>query len=240
MMTAHLDDDLSSRYAAGLAADAEVESVDAHLSVCDDCRVLVAELARTSEERNDEEDPLSGSHIGRYRLAERLGSGATSIVYRAYDPVLDRHVALKLLRDLEGPGMRVQLVAAARAMAQLTHPNVLRVYDAGEDGAEVFVASAVAEGGDLREAMGNGVSPTSLLARLAELANGLAAVHEAGLTHRDIKPDNVLLDSEGRLLLADIGHVVKSGVGTVTPAYLAPEVAKGKYSAKRAISMRWR
>ncbi len=235
-MTLHLDDDLTSRYAKGETNSHESEVVATHLAECDACRELIAELARGK--RSSEQtigDPLSGLTIGRYLLAERLGSGAHSVVYRAHDPVLDRSVALKLLRNLDRGPLREQLIAAARAMARLDHRNVLPVFDAGEDGDEVFITSAIAEQGDLRGYLETKPTSKELILGFSELADGLAAIHAAGLTHRDIKPDNILVDKAHRLLLADIGHTGTEcdSPGAVTPAYLPPEVATGAEFSER-------
>ncbi|MBL4637577.1 MAG: serine/threonine protein kinase, partial [Kofleriaceae bacterium] len=236
-MRDHLDDDLLSLYAVGAATPAECLVADGHLVQCDDCRELVAELARGNREGSPSSlgDPLCGLTIGRYLLEERLGAGAHSVVYRAHDPILERKVALKLVREIDDGPLRKQLIRAAQAMAQIDHRNVLAIYDAGEDGNEVFVTSAIAENGDLRTFLESKPSVKRLLSGFAELAEGLSAVHRSGLTHRDIKPDNILVDGDANFLLADIGHTPQVGaLGSVTPAYLAPEVRDGRPFAASA------
>ncbi len=232
----HLDDDLTSRYAMGQTDSAESLVVVNHLAECNPCRELIAELAR-SMVTDDEggSDPLCGLTIGRYVLAERLGNGVHGVVYRAHDPVLDRSVALKLLRNLDKGPQREQLLAAARAMARIDHRNVLPIYDAGEDRDEVFVAFAIAERGDLRTFLESKPDKKELLIALADLADGLAAIHAAGLIHRDIKPDNVLVDKEARLLLADMGHAASTSTSptVTTPAYLPPEAGKNAVVGKK-------
>lgn len=234
-MNAHLDEDELSRYAEGISGEDERSRLQTHLSACADCRQVVAELVRCPRSPDDSlsSDPFEGLHVGRYQLGPRLGAGAMGVVYRARDPILQRDVALKLVRNLDLPESRDQLVAAARAMAQIEHKNVLRIFDAGVDRDEVFVVSALAEGGDLRGWIVN-TPGTQLGAAFVELAEGLAAVHEAGLLHRDIKPDNILVAGDNSLLLADVGFAASSAPNAITPAYLAPELLEGAAASPAA------
>jgi serine/threonine protein kinase len=146
--------------------------------------------------------------VGRYSVLRRLGRGGMSTVYRAYDPELDRQIALKLVTswdesDAEGPA---RLVREARAMAKITHPNVAAVYDVGlvDDG--VYIAMELIEGPTLEAWTSATPRPWTEILRMYLLAGrGLAAAHEAGLVHRDFKPDNVMVGLDDRPRVLDFG-----------------------------------
>jgi formylglycine-generating enzyme required for sulfatase activity len=151
----------------------------------------------------------TGARIGRYVVLEHVGSGAMGSVYAAYDPELDRKVALKLLksgRRTVDPTAQARLLREAKAMGRLAHPNVIAVHDAGVYEEQVFLAMEFLAGGTLRGWLS--AQPRSwreILDVFIAAAGGLAAAHAAGLIHRDFKPDNVLLDREGRPRVVDFG-----------------------------------
>jgi tetratricopeptide (TPR) repeat protein len=158
--------------------------------------------------------PEPGAQVGRYRVERTLGSGGMGVVVQAHDPELDRMVALKLVRaDIGDHAYRDRLVREARAMAQLEHANVVRVYDAGEAGGEVFVAMELVRGDSLGRWMREAPRPwREVVARFVAAGRGLAAAHAVGLVHRDFKPDNVLVGSiDGRVCVTDFGLAVPSG-----------------------------
>jgi len=147
--------------------------------------------------------------IGRFIVIRKLGQGAMGIVYLAYDPKLDRKVALKLV-DTSALGSevgdaQVRLEREAKAAAALGHPNVVTVYDVGNQGEDVFLAMEFVEGRSLTEWMKADHDWRSTVALFAEIARGLAAAHDADLVHRDFKPDNVLMGDDGRPRVADFG-----------------------------------
>ncbi|MBX7083921.1 MAG: serine/threonine protein kinase, partial [Nannocystaceae bacterium] len=155
-----------------------------------------------------------GDALGRYAIIERIGSGGMGVVFAAYDPALERKVALKLLRPRTGAradAARERLAREARAMARLDHPNVLAVHEAGTFGDQVFLAMDFVEGGTLRAWLQQPRSWQQIVAVFVAAGEGLAAAHDAGLVHRDFKPDNVLLsfDVEGtpRPRVTDFGLV---------------------------------
>ncbi|MBF5045153.1 tetratricopeptide repeat protein [Aggregicoccus sp. 17bor-14] len=148
-----------------------------------------------------------GSSLGRYLVLERLGAGGMGEVYAAFDPQLNRKVALKLLLPrAAGADGKARLLREAQAMAQLSHPNVLPVFDAGEADGRVFIAMELVEGTTLRAWLLERRRPwPEVLRPFLEAGRGLAAAHAAGLVHRDFKPDNVLLGPGGRVYVMDFG-----------------------------------
>ena len=148
-----------------------------------------------------------GTRIGRYTVLDILGQGGMGAVYVAYDPELDRRVALKLLRTRVADQAGRRLVREARALARLSHPNVVQVHDAGIHQGDVFLAMELVDGESLRDWCLRDPHPSwrSVLEAYIEAARGLAAAHEKGLIHRDIKPANVLMGADGRVRVADFG-----------------------------------
>ncbi|HZY88951.1 MAG TPA: protein kinase, partial [Gemmataceae bacterium] len=188
--------------------------------------------------------PPTPERIGRYRVLVAIESGGMGRVYRAHDPQLDRFVAIKVPRLevlRESPAVWAQrFLREAQSAARVRHPNVCPIYDVGEHDGTPFVVMAFIDGPSLAECL-RGPSPYEQPAEAAQLvrqvAEGLGAVHDGGLIHRDIKPGNVLIDRDGQALLTDFGlarpeqdaeHLTASGVMVGTPAYMAPEQACGE------------
>jgi tetratricopeptide (TPR) repeat protein/predicted Ser/Thr protein kinase len=194
-----------------------------------------------------------GAVLGRYFVLDPLGSGGSGVVYAAYDPELDRKIALKLLRaERAGDDARARLLREAQAMARLSHPNVLAVHDVGTFGDQVFVAMELVDGWNLRQWLAAEPRTRSrILEVFAAAGRGLAAAHAAGFVHRDFKPENVLVGRDGRVRVADFGLVRSEGdadlgtegsapasaspaavtlPGTIpgTPGYMAPEQLAGR------------
>ncbi|MEM7155254.1 MAG: serine/threonine-protein kinase [Myxococcota bacterium] len=211
-------------------------------------------------ERSAEQDTTDqlppGAHVGRYVTVDRIGAGGMGVVYRAYDPELNRRVALKLLRDgKDEPGgvHRSRLLREAQALARLSHPNVVGVYDVGLFGDAVYLAMEFVEGQTLRAWLEQRERTTSeVLHVLIDAGEGLAAAHDKGIVHRDFKPDNVMVDDEGRVRVVDFGlarephsqdtetridvgdpsvdtfaALTRDGAILGTPGYMAPEQLKG-------------
>jgi tetratricopeptide (TPR) repeat protein/predicted Ser/Thr protein kinase len=148
-----------------------------------------------------------GATFDRYVVLDELGSGGMGHVYAAYDGKLDRRVALKVLRH-ESEAFEARLTREAQAMARLSHPNVVAVFDAGAVGDRLFVAMEFVEGTTLRKWQRAAARDWRELLRVYEAAgHGLAAAHAAGLVHRDFKPDNVLVSESGQVKVADFGIV---------------------------------
>ena len=172
---------------------------------------------------------------GRYRLGERLGEGGMGEVFVAHDLRLEREVALKLLRaDLaRRDGMRERVVAEARLAARLTHPNVVAVLDTGEHEGRPFVVMERLSGRTLRDELDAGRMPADRTRDVGlQVLRALAAAHELGIVHRDVKPGNVLDAGVGTWKVADFGIAkwvdadeTLTGTGELlgSPSYLAPE-----------------
>jgi len=147
-----------------------------------------------------------GALVGRYVIVDRLGAGGMGAVYVAYDAQLARRVAIKVLRPgISAPDARARLLREAQTMAQLTHPNVLAVYDVGEYEDGVFIATEYIEGRTMKAWMSEPRSWREVLDVASAAGRGLAAAHAAGIVHRDFKPDNVFLGNDGRVVVGDFG-----------------------------------
>ncbi|HEX2568812.1 MAG TPA: serine/threonine-protein kinase [Polyangia bacterium] len=164
-----------------------------------------------------------GVPLGRYLILDCIGAGGMGVVYAAYDPELDRKVAIKLLRfspDTAGPesqGGPTRLLREAQAAARLSHPHVIAVYDVGLYEGQVFVAMELVEGVTLDRWLRE-TRPTAseILAMFLQAGQGLAAAHAAGLVHRDFKPQNVLIGQDGRARVADFG-LARTALDTEPP-----------------------
>src|SRR5918997_4856444 len=182
-----------------------------------------------------------GTLIGeRFRLEEQVGSGGMSSVYRAFDPTLERHVAIKLMhRDISSdPDQLERFRREARAVAQLNHPHVVTVIDAGEDDGAPYIVFEYVEGETLKDRirrMGRLPVPEAV-AYAIEIGRALACAHANKLVHRDVKPQNVLIDAEGRAKVTDFGiarsleaeGLTATGRVLGTTDYVAPEQALGE------------
>ena len=193
-------------------------------------------------------DPLTGRLLdGRYRIATRVARGGMASVYEATDLRLDRIVAIKVMHPGLGDDeeFAARFVREARAAARLSHPNVVAVYDQGQEDGTVFLAMELVSGHTLRDVIRkeSPMPPTRALALIEPVLSALASAHRAGLIHRDIKPENVLIADDGRVKVADFGlakavsadtqHTATGGVLIGTVSYLAPElVVDGRADAR--------
>ena len=179
--------------------------------------------------------PAIPVRLGRYTIEGTLGRGGAGIVLMGRDERVERRVALKLL-DV-APGRRDRLVAEARAMARVNHPNVLALYELGEDGDAMFLALEYVEGSDLSRWLGSVRRTTrEILDVFVAAGRGLAAAHDAGVVHRDFKPANVLVGDDGRPRVLDFGLATGGDAAPAggTPAYMAPEQLEGGHIDARA------
>jgi serine/threonine protein kinase/Tfp pilus assembly protein PilF len=179
-----------------------------------------------------------GSRIGRYRVEGLVGAGGMGVLYRARDARLERPVAIKLLpQDLtRDPRARQRFLREARAASSLDHPNVCTIYEADEtEEGDLYIAMAFYEGESLRARLARApLDVAAALEVLAQAARGLAAAHARGLVHRDVKPENLLVTSDGTLKILDFGIAKTPDPGVTLPdqrpgtgAYMAPEQARG-------------
>ncbi len=228
-----------------LRADARA-LVAHHIEACAECRAASsvlftvsklddAQLASTATEPVSVMEP--GATLGRFVVLHQLGAGAASVVYAAYDPALDRKVALKVLRA-QGAGADDKLLREGRALAAVNHPNLVAVYEVGAIDQQLFIALQLVDGITIRQWLALATHDRVLTWReirdvYLQAGRGLAALHQASLVHRDIKPDNIVVGSDGQARLVDLG-LVGAGVGTGTPRYMAPEVRNGEIGDARS------
>jgi tetratricopeptide (TPR) repeat protein len=210
------------------------------------CSTCGAALAGTSTSTSDDtrierassnEEPLSGQQVSHFRILGRIGSGGMGAVFRALDLELNREVALKFLHPQREGSERDQarFRREAQAAAALDHPNIGTIYEVGEREGRRFIAMALYDGETLAERLarstGRQLSPSEAAAIAGQLASALEAAHAAGLVHRDLKPDNVMILRDGRVKLIDFGlarwasasRVTEQGLAVGTAAYMAPE-----------------
>ena len=190
--------------------------------------------------------------LGRYQLERVLGKGAMGIVYEALDPKLHRKVAIKtiLISQLDeetAKDFSMRFVREAHAVARLNHPNIVQVYDFGEEGDVAYLVMEFIRGNELKSTLTTGqlFDRKECVRIMCELLDALDFAHEAGVVHRDIKPANVMLDGQGRTKLTDFGvarvtdadrtHAERTQAGTMvgTPAYMSPEQIQGQRIDRR-------
>jgi serine/threonine protein kinase len=194
-----------------------------------------------------EQGSLNGQKIGSYLIQGVLGTGGMGTVYRAQDLRLGRAVAIKVINAGQGaPGFAARFQREARVLAQLDHPNILPLWDVGQAGDLLYLVTPVVEGGslrDLRLRLGGSVPVAQALGLVAQVADALYHAHQRGVVHRDVKPGNLLLHTDGRVMLADFGiarsihdrpDVSASDLAIGTPHYIAPEQALGDQVDGRA------
>jgi len=276
-----IDENTASRLIQGLLSGEERASVEQHLDSCPSCSRVMAEVVRIfhagsasnlaqaatvavvpSGQTHLVAPPAEsidvGTEVGRYRVEHRLAAGGMGVVFVAFDPALGRRVALKVLRPELLSGERgeeasARLAREARAMAQISSPNVVPVYDVGTFQGSPFLAMELVQGVTLREWLRQTPRPVpEILTLFRQAGEGLAAAHAAGLVHRDFKPENVLVTMSGVAKVTDFGltradapapmvpdpyrvgvavggaelpadPLTRTGVVMGTPAYMSPE-----------------
>ncbi|HEY9352961.1 MAG TPA: protein kinase [Nocardioides sp.] len=183
----------------------------------------------------DELPPIAG----RYRLLTLLGAGGMGEVWRARDTVLDRDVAVKLLRDVDDPTMAERFRRESLSTARVVHDDVVKIFDAGSDDNDVFLVMELLPGPTLAEPLQQrGPMPVDMAVEYTrQVAGALGAAHRAGVVHRDIKPANLMFDGDGRLTVLDFGiayamtgvdaGLTQTGHVIGSPSYLSPEQASG-------------
>ena len=241
---------MSCPSAQQLARLAEGDGHDPHVATCAACREVmdVVRAAGSDATAGASEQIEAGEAIGRYVVLRAIAQGGMADVYLGYDPVLDRNLALKLVRaDRDTETFAARLAHEGQVLAKLAHPNVVRVFDAGTWRGLVYVAMEYLDGESLRAWCSNRTR-AEILRVLVGAASGLAAAHDLAIVHRDIKPDNILVGGDGLGRIADFGLVAaplhggepsvarvtdgRSAVGT--RGYCAPEVLAGGVADARS------
>jgi serine/threonine protein kinase len=209
-------------------------------------QILVREYCYPSMQPTEpfHERKLQPTHIGRYRVMGQVGSGGMGTVYKAFDPELNRTVAVKLPHFHGSPEVvatrNQRFQREARTAAAVAHPNVCPIYDVGEHEGQPFVVMAYIEGESLADWLarqGRFDDPRRAVQLTGQILEALDALHRHGVIHRDLKPANILIDASGRVLVTDFGlarhqedaePLTSEGVVIGTPAYMAPEQAAGQ------------
>jgi serine/threonine protein kinase len=187
---------------------------------------------------------LTGQILGQYQIIEVIGSGGMATVYKAYQSGLDRYVAIKVLPAQHAltPGFKERFILEAKAVAQLSHPNILPIYDVNTEGDLSYFVMKYVSGQTLNDLLGRPMALSQISRFLDQIAQALDHAHQRGIVHRDVKPSNILLENDW-VLLADFGLAkivagsqALTGQGMVvgTPAYLSPEQAQGDPADHRA------
>ncbi|OQY90406.1 MAG: hypothetical protein B6D38_03695 [Anaerolineae bacterium UTCFX1] len=195
---------------------------------------------------------LVGRTIGRYHILEQLGEGGMAVVYKALDMRLQRQVAIKVILPQRqfSPNSLKRFEREARALAQLSHPNIVKILDYGEQDNQPYLVMEYLSGGTLKQHMerqnGKALEWRAAAKLLIPIASALAAAHQQNIIHRDIKPSNILLTTDGHPMLSDFGiakildnedttDLTASGIGIGTPQYMAPEQGLGQVDTRSDI-----
>jgi hypothetical protein len=188
---------------------------------------------------------LQPERIGRYRLLERIGKGAMGVVYSALDESMDRVVALKvMMTDLEGdPETRTRFYREAQSAGRLLHPNIITIFDMGEEEGRIFIVMELLHGETLGEFLKRPTPPPleQKVSLMVEVCEGLGAAHARGIFHRDVKPGNLFVLQDGGIKILDFGvarlassTMTASGFIIGTPDYMSPEQARGREIDQRS------
>jgi hypothetical protein len=265
----HLQEQTVLDFLGGALDEAAASAAHEHVDSCQQCRELVAFVGRVDHSgatddtiasptrlespRSRRPTRLPVERIDEYQLGELLGRGGMGAVYLAQDTLLDRPVAIKLISLAVAPEQRRRLLVEARAAARIKHPNVVTVYRVGETDGQPYVVYELIPGKTLQELARP--TPWPKVVELAVgVARGLAAAHEVGVLHRDIKPGNIMLSETGEVVLLDFGlakiaeeepaagpaparagdGVTAAGVRMGTPRYMSPEAWRGEAASPQS------
>src|SRR5215468_5373034 len=188
---------------------------------------------------------LVGKSLGQFRIAERIGSGGMAMVFKAYQPTLDRFVAVKVLpaHYARDPVFVKRFEREARSVAKLAHPNIVQIHDFGEQDNITYIVMEYVDGGTLKDRLKRALPPGEAIDFIIQAAEGLDCAHRNGIVHRDVKPANMLVRKDGHLLLSDFGiakilegttNLTRAGTGIGTPQYMSPEQGTGQAVDRRS------
>jgi len=190
---------------------------------------------------------LIGQSLGRYHILEQLGEGGMATVYKAFDTRLERNVAVKVIlpQKQQSEKFLKRFEREAKALAQLSHPNIVKVLDYGEHEGMPYLVMEYLPGGTLKQKLGQPIPWQEAARSLAPITRALEYAHQQKIVHRDVKPSNILLTQSGEPMLSDFGvakileaeetvDLTGTGVGVGTPEYMAPEQGMGKVVDYRA------
>jgi len=181
--------------------------------------------------------------VGKYKIIEEIGRGGMGVVYKGIDPYIGRTLAIKTIRldiateDRSLEKWKKNFIREARIAGNLTHPNIVTIYDVGEDSGLFYIAMEYIEGQSLRESINSNkrFSPEEVKDLMDPICNALAYAHKKGVVHSDIKPENILLDKNGRIVIVDFGiartstsNITQTVLFMGTPSYMSPEHFKGR------------
>jgi serine/threonine protein kinase len=181
---------------------------------------------------------LIGKSLGHFRVVERIGSGGMATVFKAYQPTLDRYVAVKVLPAYHArdPVFVKRFEQEARSVAKLAHPNIVQIHDFGEHEGMHYIVMEYVDGGTLKDRLKQALPVNEAMDYMIQAAEGLTCAHRNGIIHRDVKPANMLIRKDGHLLLSDFGiakmlegttNLTRVGAGIGTPQYMSPEQGTG-------------
>src|SRR6266699_4305155 len=196
---------------------------------------------------NDDLNTLVGGSLGQFRIVERIGVGGMATVFKAYQPNLDRYVAIKVLPAYHArdPVFVKRFVQDARAVAKLVQHNILQIHDFGEQENITYIVMEYVDGGTLKDRLNvkRALPVPEAVDYMIQAAEGLNCAHSHGIVHRDVKPANMLLRKDGYLLLSDFGiakmlegtsNLTRAGTGIGTPQYMSPEQGTGQAVDRRS------
>src|SRR6266436_9569972 len=196
---------------------------------------------------NDDMNSLVGRSLGHFRIVERIGAGGMATVFKAYQPTLDRYVAIKVLPAYHArdPVFLKRFVQEAKAVARLSHANIVTIHEFGEQNGITYIVMEYVEGGTLKDRLkgGRAIPIAEAVDFMIQAADGLLCAHSNGIIHRDVKPANMLLRKDGHLLISDFGiakmlegttNLTRVGTGIGTPQYMSPEQGTGQAVDRRS------
>jgi len=196
---------------------------------------------------NDDLNMLVGKSLGQFRIVERIGAGGMATVFKAYQPTLDRYVAIKVLPAYHArdPIFLKRFVQEAKAVAKLSHANIVTIHEFGEQEGITYIVMEYVEGGTLKDRLkgGRAIPIAEAVDFMIQAADGLHCAHSYGIIHRDVKPANMLLRKDGHLLISDFGiakmlegttNLTRVGTGIGTPQYMSPEQGTGQTVDRRS------